>query len=284
MNSLPLLAPPVRRRGDRARSGTARRLFSRGDAARRRGSSCCCWRSRRSRRSSRSTCRSRAADRRCRSRTRWTSPRCCCSVPTRRWSSPRRAPTASAPSASRNAIPIHRTLFSMACLVAHRAGRGPGLHDRSAACPACSTGTTIAQPLVGAATTYFVINTLAIATRDRAVDAPVGAQGLERELPLERAELLRRRRRRRRVGVDGDRSRALARGAGRRRRSTSPIAPTRSISAASTTSSGTCARWRICTSRRSKRWRWRSTPRIRRRSRTSAACSSTPPPSRARSA
>ena len=69
--------------------------------------------------------------------------------------------------------------------------------------------------------------------------------------------------------------------AGRRRRSTSPIAPTRSISAASTTSGGTSRRWPICTSRRSKRSRSRSTPRIRPRSRTSAASRSMPPASRA---
>jgi diguanylate cyclase (GGDEF)-like protein/putative nucleotidyltransferase with HDIG domain len=58
--------------------------------------------------------------------------------------------------------PAYRTLFSMACLVVtvQAAGRAykalggvPGIFDWS-----------IAQPLVGAATTYFVINTLAIAT------------------------------------------------------------------------------------------------------------------------
>ncbi len=59
--------------------------------------------------------------------------------------------------------PTYRTLFSMACLVVtvQAAGRAykalggvPGIFDWS----------SIAQPLVGAATTYFVINTLAIAT------------------------------------------------------------------------------------------------------------------------
>jgi diguanylate cyclase (GGDEF)-like protein/putative nucleotidyltransferase with HDIG domain len=59
--------------------------------------------------------------------------------------------------------PIHRTLFSMACLVltVQAAGRAyvllggvPGTFDWA----------KIPQPLVGAATTYFVINTLAIAT------------------------------------------------------------------------------------------------------------------------
>ncbi len=58
--------------------------------------------------------------------------------------------------------PLHRTLFSMACLVVTVQAAGavylwlggkPGVMDRS-----------IARPLVGAATTYFLINTVAIAT------------------------------------------------------------------------------------------------------------------------
>ena len=53
----------------------------------------------------------------------------------------------------------------------------------------------IAKPLVGAATTYFVFNTLLIATAIGLSDAAVDRARLERELPLERAELLRRRRR-----------------------------------------------------------------------------------------
>jgi diguanylate cyclase (GGDEF)-like protein/putative nucleotidyltransferase with HDIG domain len=59
--------------------------------------------------------------------------------------------------------PIHRTLFSMACLIVTVQAAGhmyialggePGKFDWHG----------IAQPLVGAATTYFVVNTLAIAT------------------------------------------------------------------------------------------------------------------------
>ena len=77
--------------------------------------------------------------------------------------------------------------------------------------------------------------------------------------------------------LGGDDLGRVARAARRPRRSTSPIAPTRSTSAASTTSAATSRRWPTCTSRRSKRWRSRSTPRIRPRSRTSAACRCMPP-------
>ena len=168
----------------------------------------------------------------------------------------------------------------------HRAGGGTGLHSCSAACPGIFDWPRSRKPLVGAATTYFVDQHAGHRHGDRAVDhAQSILQDLERELPVERAELLRRRRRGRAGRVDGHSTRcALAARRWRRRRSISPIAPTRSISAASTTSSVTCARWRICTWRRSKRWRWPSTPRIRPRSRTSGGCSSTRPRSRARSA
>ena len=54
----------------------------------------------------------------------------------------------------------------------------------------------VARPLVGAATAYFIFNTVAHRRRDRPGHAPVDLHGLESELPLERAELLRRRRRR----------------------------------------------------------------------------------------
>ena len=56
--------------------------------------------------------------------------------------------------------PLHRTLFSMACLVVtvQAAGR---VYKLLGGVPGSSTGPSIAQPLVGAATTYFVINTLA---------------------------------------------------------------------------------------------------------------------------
>ena len=59
--------------------------------------------------------------------------------------------------------PIHRTLFSMACLVltVQAAGHVYILLD---GVPGTFAWNRIAQPLVGAATTYFVVNTLAIAT------------------------------------------------------------------------------------------------------------------------
>ena len=53
---------------------------------------------------------------------------------------------------------------------------------------------TLAKPLVGAATTYFVINTVMIATAIAlSTRQPIGRH-LERELPVERAQLFRRRR------------------------------------------------------------------------------------------
>jgi diguanylate cyclase (GGDEF)-like protein/putative nucleotidyltransferase with HDIG domain len=58
--------------------------------------------------------------------------------------------------------PIHRTLFSMACLVltVQAAGAAYMLLDGAPG----QFGAGIAQPLVAAATTYFVVNTLTIAT------------------------------------------------------------------------------------------------------------------------
>jgi diguanylate cyclase (GGDEF)-like protein/putative nucleotidyltransferase with HDIG domain len=59
--------------------------------------------------------------------------------------------------------PVHRTLFSMACLVVtvQAAGRVYKIFD---GVPGVVDWNRIAQPLVGAATTYFVVNTLAVAT------------------------------------------------------------------------------------------------------------------------
>jgi diguanylate cyclase (GGDEF)-like protein/putative nucleotidyltransferase with HDIG domain len=58
--------------------------------------------------------------------------------------------------------PVHRTLFSMACLVltVQAAGAAYMLLDGAPG----QFGAGIAQPLVAAATTYFVVNTLTIAT------------------------------------------------------------------------------------------------------------------------
>jgi diguanylate cyclase (GGDEF)-like protein/putative nucleotidyltransferase with HDIG domain len=59
--------------------------------------------------------------------------------------------------------PFHRTLFSMACLIitVQAAGR---VYTALGGLPGRFDFGTLATPLVGAATTYFVINTLAIAT------------------------------------------------------------------------------------------------------------------------
>ena len=100
--------------------------------------------------------------------------------------------------------PLHRTLFSMACLVITVQAAGAAYHLLGGVVGPVSIA-TLPKPLVGAATTYFVVNTLAIATADRAFHQPGDLQGLERELPLERAELFRRRRRGRARHVDGHR-------------------------------------------------------------------------------
>ena len=113
-----------------------------------------------------------AAARRCRCRTRSISRRCCCSAPTRRCSSPRRARGASARSGRRSRSAPYRTLFSMASLVLTVKAAGSGLHvARRPAAGEPFTLLTIAKPLVGAATTYFVCNTLLDRDRHRPVDA-----------------------------------------------------------------------------------------------------------------
>jgi diguanylate cyclase (GGDEF)-like protein/putative nucleotidyltransferase with HDIG domain len=59
--------------------------------------------------------------------------------------------------------PKHRTLFSMACLVLTVQAAG-AIYIFLGGTPGHFQGGKIAQPLVGAATTYFVVNTLTIAT------------------------------------------------------------------------------------------------------------------------
>jgi len=59
--------------------------------------------------------------------------------------------------------PVHRTLFSMACLVLTVQAAGY-VYIAMDGVPGTFNWHQIAQPLVGAATTYFVLNTLAIAT------------------------------------------------------------------------------------------------------------------------
>ena len=80
----------------------------------------------------------------------------------------------------------------------HGEGGGPGLRAGSAARRRArrSSLATIAKPLVGAATAYFVCNTALIATAIGLSTRQSIVARVERELPLERAELLRRRRRR----------------------------------------------------------------------------------------
>jgi hypothetical protein len=58
--------------------------------------------------------------------------------------------------------PLHRTLFSMACLVITVQAAGAAYYVLGGE-PGKLTA-TLPKPLVGAATTYFVVNTLAIAT------------------------------------------------------------------------------------------------------------------------
>jgi diguanylate cyclase (GGDEF)-like protein/putative nucleotidyltransferase with HDIG domain len=58
--------------------------------------------------------------------------------------------------------PVHRTLFSMACLVLTVQAAGY-IYIFLGGTPGFFQGGKIAQPLVGAATTYFVVNTLTIA-------------------------------------------------------------------------------------------------------------------------
>ena len=90
--------------------------------------------------------------------------------------------------------PAHRTLFSMACLIVTVQAAGH-VYIYLGGVPGHFDIWTLAKPLVGAATTYFIINTAMIATAIALVDEAGGRQGLERELPVERAELLRGRRR-----------------------------------------------------------------------------------------
>jgi len=59
--------------------------------------------------------------------------------------------------------PLHRTLFSMACLVLTVQAAG-AVYFWLGGVPGMMHVSTLAKPLVGAATTYFLINTLTIAT------------------------------------------------------------------------------------------------------------------------
>ena len=59
--------------------------------------------------------------------------------------------------------PIHRTLFSMACLIVTVQAAGMVYHWLGGQ-PGAVTTLAIAKPLVGAATAYFLFNTLTVAT------------------------------------------------------------------------------------------------------------------------
>ena len=59
--------------------------------------------------------------------------------------------------------PLHRTMFSMACLVLTVQAAGM-VYLRLGGVPRDLDLNALAKPLVGAATTYFVVNTLTIAT------------------------------------------------------------------------------------------------------------------------
>ena len=60
--------------------------------------------------------------------------------------------------------PVHRTLFSMACLVVTVQAAGAVYLWLGGVPGPMSTASITLKPLVGAATTYFLINTIAIAT------------------------------------------------------------------------------------------------------------------------
>src|SRR5207237_170708 len=62
--------------------------------------------------------------------------------------------------------PTYRTLFSMACLVVTVQAAG-AVYVWLGGVPGVMDVSTLAKPLVGAATTYFLINTLTIATQLR---------------------------------------------------------------------------------------------------------------------
>jgi diguanylate cyclase (GGDEF)-like protein/putative nucleotidyltransferase with HDIG domain len=59
--------------------------------------------------------------------------------------------------------PAHRTLFSMACLVVTVQAAGT-VYSLLGGTPGMFAGWSLARPLVGAATTYFLINTVTVAT------------------------------------------------------------------------------------------------------------------------
>ena len=93
---------------------------------------------------------------------------------------------------SKERNPLHRTLFSMASLVITVQARA-SRSICSAAPASAMTITALARPLVGAATVYFLLNTGLVATAIALSTRDADRRDLAQQLPLERAELLRRR-------------------------------------------------------------------------------------------
>ena len=176
---------------------------------------------------------------------------------------------------SKDRNPIHRTLFSRRVAGHHGAGVGPRLpsarrHRRGDA-----------DQRAGAAAGRRRHRLLPAEhrpgrDRDRALDAHVDRHHLAQQLPVERAELFRRRRQRRARGLVRHQRRLLGR-AVHLRAALSDLPHLQGLHGADRRrAAARAADARTCISRRSKRWRARSTPRIRRRRCTSAACRSTP--------
>ena len=100
--------------------------------------------------------------------------------------------------------PLHRTLFSMACLVITVQAAGAAYHLLGGV-PGPVSMRDAAQAARRRRDDLLRRQHAGHRDRHRAVDEPGDPQGLERELPLERAELLRRRRRGRPRDLDGHR-------------------------------------------------------------------------------
>ena len=95
---------------------------------------------------------------------------------------------------SKERNPLYRTLFSMASLVITVQGAGLAFHLLGGGAHTPMSLTALARPLVGAATVYFLLNTGLIATAIALSTRDADRQHLAQQLPVERAELFRRRR------------------------------------------------------------------------------------------
>jgi len=180
--------------------------------------------------------------------------------------------------------PIHRTLFSMACLVVTVQAAGLVFHWMRGV-PGVISALAIAKPLLGAATAYFVFNTFTVATAIAlSMRQPVLKVWHENFLWSAPSYFV------------GALVAALAGWMTNLPNQWIALVPFVAAPVYLTYHTykvylgrvederRTRRRWRICISPRSKRWRSRSTRRIRPASCTSAASSSMPPRSRAASA